>query len=143
MDANNALKTDAELLTGARRDASAFGELYQRHAAAIYRYHCHCCRDADAAHDLTAETFAQAWLARACFRDEADGSAAPWLVGVARNRVLMSVEARRVEKGGLERLGMLGDPAALSGIEHEPDDSWLGELETALDELPATQREAV
>jgi RNA polymerase sigma factor (sigma-70 family) len=143
MDANHALKSDAELLAGARRDASAFGELYQRHAAAIYRYHCRCCRDADAAHDLTAETFAQAWLARARFRDEADGSAAPWLFGIARNVVLMSVRRRRIEQAGLERLGMLSDPAALSGIEHQPNDSWLAELETALDELPAAQREAV
>jgi RNA polymerase sigma-70 factor (ECF subfamily) len=143
MDANLALKSDAELLAGSSSDASAFAELYQRHAAAIYRYHCRCCRDADAAHDLTAETFAQAWLARTRFRDEADGSGAPWLFGIARNVVLMSVRRRRIEQAGLERLGMLGDPAARSGIEHQPDDSWLGELETALDELPATQREAV
>ena len=97
----------------------------------------------DAAHDLTAETFAQAWLTRARFRDEAGGSAAPWLYGIARNVVLMSVRRRRIERAGLERLGMLDDPAALSGAEHQPEDSWLGELETALDELPPTQREAV
>jgi DNA-directed RNA polymerase specialized sigma24 family protein len=30
----------------------------------------------DAAHDLTAETFAQAWLARTRFRDRATGSTA-------------------------------------------------------------------
>jgi RNA polymerase sigma-70 factor (ECF subfamily) len=143
MDANHALKTDAELLAGSGRDASAFAEIYRRHAAAIYRYHCRCTRDADAAHDLTAETFAQAWLTRARFRDEADGSAAPWLYGIARNVVLMSVRRRRIEQVGLQRLGMLTDPAAVSGIEHQPDDSWLSELETALDELPAAQREAV
>ncbi|HEX3618010.1 MAG TPA: sigma-70 family RNA polymerase sigma factor [Solirubrobacteraceae bacterium] len=143
MDANQALKSDAELLGGSGRDASAFAEIYRRHAAAIYRYHCRCTRDSDAAHDLTAETFAQAWLTRARFRDEAGGSAAPWLFGIARNVVLMSVRRRRIEQAGLQRLGMLSDPSALSGIEHQPDDSWLGELETALDELPATQREAV
>ncbi len=117
--------------------------MYRRHAAAIFRYHCRCTHDDDAAHDLTAETFAQAWLTRARFRDEAGGSAVPWLFGIARNVVLMSVRRHRTERAGLARLGMLGDAAANSGMEHQPDDSWLAELETALDELPTGQREAV
>jgi RNA polymerase sigma factor (sigma-70 family) len=143
MDANHVVKSDADLVALSRDDPSAFAELYRRHAAAIHRYHRRCTRDADAAHDLTAETFAQAWLTRARFRDELDGSAAPWLYGIARNVLLMSVRRRAIERAGLERLGMLGDPRAVSGIEHQPDDSWLVELEAALDELPAAQREAV
>lgn len=143
MNANHASNSDADLVFRSRHDATAFAELYRRHAAAIFRYHCRCTHDDDAAHDLTAETFAQAWLARTRFRDEVDGSAAPWLYGIARNVVLMSVRRRRIERAGLERLGMLGDPAAVSGVEHQPDDSWLAELEAALDELPPTQREAV
>lgn len=143
MDVNHALKSDADLVARSRYDPSAFGELYRRHAAAIHRYHSRCTRDADAAHDLTAETFAQAWLTRARFRDEMDGSAAPWLYGIARNVLLMSVRRRRIERAGLERLGMLGDPAVLTGVEHQPDDSWLAELEAALDALPQAQREAV
>ncbi|MGH2873377.1 MAG: RNA polymerase sigma factor [Solirubrobacteraceae bacterium] len=143
MAASPAPKSDADLVSRSRHEASAFAELYQRHAAAIYRYHCRCTGDADAAHDLTAETFAQAWLMRARFRDEAGGSAAPWLYGIARNVVLMSVRRRRIERAGLERLGLLGDPGAVSGAEHQPDESWLVELEAALDELPAAQREAV
>jgi RNA polymerase sigma-70 factor (ECF subfamily) len=142
MDANHACATDAVLVARSRSDATAFAELYRRHAAAICRYHHRCTRDADAAHDLTAETFAQAWLTRARFRDEAQGSAAPWLYGIARNVVLMSVRRRRIERAGLERLGMLGDPV-IGRAEHHPDESWLVELEAALDELPASQREAV
>jgi RNA polymerase sigma-70 factor (ECF subfamily) len=143
MDANHSLKSDAELVSRSREDPSAFAELYGRHAAAIHRYHSRCTRDADAALDLTAETFAQAWLTRMRFRDEAGGSAAPWLYGIARNVLLMSVRRRRIERAGLERLGMLGDPRTTSGVEHQPDDSWLVELEAALEELPAAQREAV
>jgi RNA polymerase sigma factor (sigma-70 family) len=131
------------LVSRSRQDATAFAELYRRYAAAILRYHCRCAHDVDAAHDLTAETFAQAWLARNRFRDELDGSAAPWLYGIARNVVLMSVRRRRVERAGLERLGLLGDPTAVTGVEHQPDESWLAELEAALDELPPSQREAV
>jgi RNA polymerase sigma factor (sigma-70 family) len=143
MDDNHTPPSDVDLISRSRRDPAAFGELYRRYAAAIYRYHTRCTRDADAAHDLTAETFAQAWLARTRFRDEADGSAAPWLYGIARNVLLMSVRRRRIERAGLQRLGLLGDPAAVSAVEHEPDDSWLAELEAALDELPAAQRQAV
>src|SRR5215208_5940111 len=60
--------TDAELLAAARTDASAFRALYDRYAARVLRYHQRRTSDADAAHDLTAETFAQAWLARRRFR---------------------------------------------------------------------------
>ena len=62
--------------------------------------------DADAAFDLTAETFAQAWLVRRRFRDEANGSAAPWLFGIARHLVAQSVRSRRIESGACERLGI-------------------------------------
>ena len=143
MTANPASTSDADLVLRSRHEASAFAELYERYAAAIFRYHCRCTRDADAAHDLTAETFAQAWLARTRFRDQADGSAAPWLYGIARNVVLMSVRRHRTESAGLERLGMLRDPDAVTGIEHEPDESWLAELDQALDELTPKQREAL
>ncbi len=135
--------TDAQLLAGAREDADAFCELYARYAAAIYRYHCRCSRDPDAAHDLTAETFAQAWVARRRFRDLADGSAAPWLYGIARNIVLMSVRRRQIERAGLARLGMLGEPAAVAAGDCEPDEAWLEQLESALEELPRAQRDAI
>ena len=40
---------------------AAFRELYGGHAAHIDGFHLRRARDADAAHELTAETFAQAW----------------------------------------------------------------------------------
>jgi RNA polymerase sigma-70 factor (ECF subfamily) len=63
------MRSDAELLRAARSDPAAFRELYERHAVQIHRFHLRRTRDADAAHDLTAETFAQAWLSRRRFRD--------------------------------------------------------------------------
>src|SRR5215469_11562579 len=124
MEARSNSATDAELIARARDDAAAFQGLYARYAAAIYRYHSRCSRDPDAAHDLTAETFAQAWLTRTRFRDQAGGSAAPWLYGIARNVVLMSARRRRIERAGLARLALLGDPAAVIANDHEPDDAW-------------------
>jgi RNA polymerase sigma-70 factor (ECF subfamily) len=75
-------RTDAELLRDAT-DATAFAELYRRHATTVFAWFR--ARLEWAAADLTAETFAQAWLGRRRFRDERGGSALPWLLGIARN----------------------------------------------------------
>ena len=136
------MRSDAELLRAARRDASAFRELYERHAGRVHAFVLARTRDADAAHDLTAETFAQAWLARRRFRDQADGSAFPWLCGIARNLVANSVRRRRIELAACERRGILvrlDEPRAAA----EPDERWLEGLDEALDELPEGQRAAV
>ena len=52
---------DADLLRDARRDPTAFRQLYDRHAERIHGFLLRRTRDADAAIDLTAET-----LARGC-----------------------------------------------------------------------------
>ena len=46
-------RTDAELLSEAGRDPTAFGELYERHVAAVHDWHVR--RIPWAAADLTAE----------------------------------------------------------------------------------------
>jgi DNA-directed RNA polymerase specialized sigma24 family protein len=50
---------DAELLAASGSDARAFRRLYDRYAASIHRFHRGRTGDADAALDLTAETFAE------------------------------------------------------------------------------------
>ena len=130
--------TDAELLAAARTDAGAFRTLYDRYAARVLRYHERRTGDADAAHDLTAETFAQAWLARGRFRDEAGGSAGPWLFAIARHVLLASVRKRALEQSASKRLGL-----ERSGTAAEPEESWLDGLDEALADLPEGQREAI
>ena len=132
-------RTDAALLAAARTDAAAFRELYERYAEPLHAFHLRRTADADAAYDLTAETFAQAWLSRARFRDEADGSAAPWLYGIARNVLLMSVRRRRLERSACQRLGVLTPTTSAP----TPDERWLDGLDEALAELPEGQRHAV
>ncbi|MFL5843210.1 MAG: RNA polymerase sigma factor [Solirubrobacteraceae bacterium] len=133
------MRTDAQLLAKARRDPAAFRELYDRYSERICGYHLRRCRDPDAAHDLTAETFAQAWLVRGRFRDEAGGSAGPWLFAIARHVLLASVRRGRLERQACERLAVAGAGEALA----EPDETWLEGLDEALAELPAAQREAI
>src|SRR4051812_35666302 len=126
------VRSDAALLAAARTDPGAFRELYDRYAERVLAYHHRRCRDEDAAHELTAETFAQAWLVRARFRDECDGSAAPWLFGIARNVLRVSVRRRALEASARERLGM---PVATA---LSPQDEWLEGLDE--DELPDAVR---
>jgi RNA polymerase sigma factor (sigma-70 family) len=136
------MTTDAELIHAARSEPRAFRELYDRYAERVYRFHVGRTRDADAAHDLTAETFAQAWLGRMRFRNEAGGSAGPWLFGIARNLLSASVRRGRLERAACARLGILErldrEPAAV-----EPDESWLDGLDEALAELPENQLDAL
>jgi RNA polymerase sigma factor (sigma-70 family) len=136
------LKSDATLLGEARSDPRAFRELYERYAEGVHGFHLRRSRDADAAHDLTAETFAQAWLSRARFRDEADGSAGPWLFAIARHVLLASVRRQTLERSACERLGIFErlerEPAQV-----EPADAWLEDLDEAFDDLPASQRDAI
>jgi RNA polymerase sigma factor (sigma-70 family) len=135
------MRRDADLLVAARSDAGAFRELYERHAARIYGYHLRRSQDPHAAHDLTAETFSQAWLSRARFRDEADGSAAPWLFGIARHVLLVSVRQGRMERAACERLGVL--TGADREAAPEPSERWLDGLDEALASLPAAQQDAI
>ncbi len=101
------IKSDAQLLLEARTDAGAFREFYERYAVRVHEYFRRRTSDEQAAYDLTAETFAQAWLVRVRFRDEAGGSAGPWLFAVARNVLLMAVRHQRLERLACERLGLL------------------------------------
>lgn len=134
-------RTDAELLVAARTEAGPFRELYDRYARRVLAYHRRRCRDEAAAYDLTAETFAQAWLSRERFRDEAGGSAGPWIFAIARNVLLTSVRAGALEKRAREELA-LSAPVSYEGAP-APEPAWLDGLDEAFDELPEPQREAV
>jgi RNA polymerase sigma-70 factor (ECF subfamily) len=136
------MSSDADLIRAARSDPAAFRELYDRYAASVQGFHLRRTRDVHAAHDLTAETFAQAWLHRTRFRDEAAGSAGPWLYGIARNLLAQSVRRRRIELEACERLGVLerlDEPRATV----EPGDAWLDGLDEALAELSDGERRAL
>jgi len=133
------VRTDAELLAG---DEDAFAELYRRHVLELYTWFR--ARAAWAAADLTAETFAQAWLSRRRFEDRRDGAVLPWLYGVARNVLRESARRDRVESRARERLGL---PLAL-GVDggYDAVDERLSpppSLRDALAHLPEHERRAL
>jgi hypothetical protein len=84
---------DAQLLDTA--DPDAFAVVYDRHVVQLFSWAR--MRVGDHAADLTAEVFARAWLRRRSFRDRANGSAFPWLYGIAQNVLRDSLRKRRVE----------------------------------------------
>lgn len=135
-------RTDASLVRGAATDPSAFGELYARHVDTVYRWFR---RRLDwAASDLTAETFARAWLVRGRFRDERGGSALPWLLGIAANVLADTVRRDRVETRARERLGLPLDLAADDGYTAvEERLSPRLALERCLGSLPEHERSAL
>jgi RNA polymerase sigma-70 factor (ECF subfamily) len=134
--------SDAKLLREAGRDLGGFRDFYERYSAQLYGYFRRRTADEDTALELTAETFSRAWLARERFEDRYEGSAAPWLFGIARNVLLMSVRRGAVERraatrlGVLERLDLEGEPAA-------PEPRWTEGADELLDSLPLSQREAL
>jgi RNA polymerase sigma-70 factor, ECF subfamily len=135
-------RTDAELIRAAESEAAAFGELYRRHAATVHAWFRR--RLEWAAADLTAEAFAQAWLSRRSFRDEADGSALPWLFGIARNVARESARRNEVETRARRRLGLPIDLASDEGYAAVEDRlSPSTALAQALETLPEHEREAL
>lgn len=138
------MSSDTSLLAAARDDPDAFRELYERYAEAVHGYFVRRTGSRATALDLTAETFAQAWLVRARFRDEANGSAAPWVYGIARNVLLMSIRRGAIERRATERLGLLERLDRLQAAEDPvPESAWGDGADELLDTLPADQREAV
>src|SRR3954463_8879022 len=99
-------RSDAQLLAAASRDPLAFREFYDRYATWVRSWFQRQTGSDNAALDLTAETFAQAWHASRRFRDLADGSGAPWLFGIARNLLRQYHKHNRIESQARERLGM-------------------------------------
>ena len=139
---NSPDRTDAELNHAAESDAGAFGELYGRHSSTVHGWFRG--RLEWAATGLTVEVFAQAWLSRRSFRDEADGSALPWLFGIARNVARESARRNDVETRARRRLGLPTDLASEDGYAAvEERLSPRMALTDALETLPEHEREAL
>ena len=97
--------SDAELIRRAREDPEALAELYLRYRTPFYALFRSRVPES-AASELTAELFAQVALSLKRFRDEANGSAAPWLYGIAKNLVRRYHERGRIGETARRRLGM-------------------------------------
>jgi RNA polymerase sigma-70 factor, ECF subfamily len=141
------IRTDAELLKAAGEDPEAFREFYDRYAVWIRSWFLRHTGAETASLDLTAETFAQAWHASRRFRDEANGSGAPWLFGIARNLLRQYHKHNRIESAARARMGLDVSFADCEDYERVDERSEAGALAPllrhALRALPAGQRRAL
>lgn len=98
---------DVELWSRIRTDdADAFGLLFQRHGARIHAYVLRRTGDPQAAEDIAAVVFLEAWRQR----DQVElhqPSALPWLYGVAANVLRHQHRSRRRHQAALDRLAHL------------------------------------
>jgi RNA polymerase sigma factor (sigma-70 family) len=140
-------RTDAELLKAASEDPQAYREFYDRYAVWIRSWFVRHTGSESASLDLTAETFAQAWHASRRFRDEAEGSGAPWLFGIARNLLRQYHKHNRIESAARERMGLPAMSAECEDYERVDERSEIGALtpllRRALRALPEEQRRAL
>ncbi len=97
--------SDEELLRMTPRTPAAFDEFYVRREPLVLSYVRRRSASADVAVDLTAETFVAALASVRRFRPS-EGPAVAWLLGIARHKLLRSLERGRVEARARRRLGM-------------------------------------
>ena len=129
---------DTELWSrGCAGDDAAVGELFRRHAQAIFVFLVRRTGDRELAEDLTSTVFLEAWRKRADVRLSGD-SALPWLYGVALNCARNARRSLRRHRAALTRLSLERPPPP------EPDEAReLGDVLALLRRLPESQRDVV
>jgi RNA polymerase sigma-70 factor (ECF subfamily) len=137
--------SDDDLLGAiASRDAEAFSVFYRRHLPVTLAYLMRETRDPELAADLAAEVFAAVLLDAHRYLDHGL-TATPWVIGIARNKLLMSLRRGRVEARARLRLGFepVGlEDADLKRVAAMADDGQ-GPLQALVNELPDDERRAV
>ena len=130
------LLADADWVARSRAEPTAFGALYDRHRLAVARYVARRV-GLEAAEDLTAEVFVRGFRGRERCRCE-NGSALPWLLGVANHVIADHRRAERRRLAALEQLAR--DEREL--VEHS-DGALAPELLGALRRMPTVERDAL
>jgi RNA polymerase sigma-70 factor (ECF subfamily) len=103
---------DAALAEAAKVDPHAFGELYERYYARVYRYVYHRLGNATDSEDITALVFMKALEALPSYQTRRN-TFAPWLFRITRNAVIDYYRRRRFQTSinDLEHHSSDSDPA--------------------------------
>jgi RNA polymerase sigma-70 factor (ECF subfamily) len=137
---------DRRLLEGvARRDAAAHRELFERYYARVYAFSLRRLADHGLSEEIVADVFFEVWRSGASF--QGGSRVSTWIFGIAHFKCLRASRDRRRAK----RDSLL--PTADTFLHAVPDErdleadvharAELGRVESALDELPAEQREVL
>ena len=141
-----AIETDRQLVRAVAEGSSdALGQLYDRHAAAVFGLARRVLMRAEDAEEIVQDVFAQVW--RDASRYMADrATVAGWIMVLTRTRAIDRLRARRArpDQGATESSATL--PLREPGLDPEQvavtaDDGRI--VRRALDELPENQRQLV
>jgi RNA polymerase sigma-70 factor (ECF subfamily) len=138
---------EADLATLARMakgDHDALGELYDRYARPVYSLALRILQDHAEAEDVVQEVFSQAW-SQASRYDTSRGSAAAWLLNIARSRAIDRLRSRRARPDNTADSGAaLNVPdLAVSQDMQLLSAEQIARLKRALQQLPVIQRIAL
>jgi RNA polymerase sigma factor (sigma-70 family) len=139
-------RSDTELLLASRVEPVAFVELYRRHAEDLLRYFARRTLDPEAAAELTAETFAQAYASRRNYRDTGANGVA-WLYGIASHQLGRFFRSGTIDAAARRLIGLSREdlpPEDYERIEELVDLAPIREaLADALETLAEEQRDAL
>lgn len=135
--------SDAELIEESLRDFGRFGEIFDRHAQAIFRFLGRRIGPDDAG-DVLGDVFVAAFEARGRF-DQRYPTALPWLYGIATRLLGKHFRKRACELRALERLVGQADAYDHADAVCAAEDARieLRAMAKVLEELPAAEREAL
>jgi RNA polymerase sigma-70 factor (ECF subfamily) len=127
-------------------DPVNFADFYDREATIVLRWFLRRTTSLDWAAELTAETFAQAFLSAGRYRADR-GTTRAWVLGIAKHVLLRSLRRERVDERARRRLGvepvMLPDVALERAEELVDLDAQRPLLDAALGDLSPAVRAAV
>jgi RNA polymerase sigma-70 factor (ECF subfamily) len=128
-------------------DSGALEQLYSRHSRVAFGLAVRILANSELAEDVVQEAFWRVWKRAATFQTS-NGQFAPWLFGIVRN--LCIDELRRRQARPLSIQNDPDDQVLLAIPDNQPDMdtlSWEAErrrlISSALDELPADQRQVI
>jgi RNA polymerase sigma-70 factor (ECF subfamily) len=124
------------------REEPALGEIYDRYGRLVYSVVLRIVGDRGAAEEVVQDVFQAVWQSAGSFQPT--GSFTAWLIGIARHRAIDATRSRRYRSRARE--DMLDD-TRLAGVlgGDSPADALLmrSVVRGALDQLPASQRQAI
>lgn len=128
-------------------DRDAFSDFYRTHVRAVLVFFTRRTFDAEAALDLTAETFTAAFASRRSFRGDPDAQAGAWLFTIARRQLARYFQHGAAARQLRDKLGVSVPVATETELERIEEVAGLDVLRAALRDqltrLEAGQREAL
>jgi RNA polymerase sigma-70 factor, ECF subfamily len=126
-----------------RADENAFRELYRAFSRRLYAYVLRHLGDPAQAEEIVSDTLYEVWKAPTRFRGDAQFST--WLIGIARNKVLMAFRGRRPDSRheDLDDLAEVLPAAGGNAFDALADRQRRDGVRHCMDKLSADHRECV